>query len=127
MIFLICAHTLHLKRCFADIAVWVVSDLQRVHGQLTTHNDGGALDFHPSLVITRLMDQRVGIILGLDVIGGIKELDQLAIFIDSMRHPDFVAKALSDSLGQCGFSIAWLAVQKQSGAGVYRRPKALKE
>ena len=61
------------------------------------------------------------------MVGSVIEFDDLAVFKNRVRNPDFVAKTLSNSLGQCGFTVARLAVEKQTGTRVDRRAEIFKQ
>ena len=92
-----------------------MSNLQRIHRQLATHDDGRSANLYSAFVERGIMNQRVLIILGSLVISGVEELDDLAIFENRMPYPDLMDKALGNPLGDGRFSIARLAVKEQAG------------
>ena len=71
--------------------------------------------------------QAFGLVLDHFVIGGVEELDDLAVFDQGLRNPDLLAEAHRDPLGQGRFAVARRAVEKQARAGIDRRAQAFEQ
>ena len=104
-----------------------MTDLQGIHCQFTANDHRWAPNFDPSFVECGVDQQGVRVVVTSLVVGSVIEFDDLAVLKNRVRNPDFVAKTLSNSLGQCGFTVARLAIEKQTGTRVDRWAEAFKQ
>ena len=87
------AVALHLQRRFVDVGARIVAQLEVVHGQFAADDHGGARDLQPAAVVFAALDDASLVVDHLLMIGGVVELDDLAVFVQGMGDPDFLPEA----------------------------------